>query len=114
MTELANERCEACRAGAPTVNDVDAKRMLRELPGWRIREVDGVPRLEKSYALRDFAQALELTNRVGEIAESENHHPLIVLEWGRATVAWWTHKIGGLHRNDFIMAARTEQLATEG
>ena len=58
----------------------------------------------------DFAEALEFTNDVGAIAEEEGHHPAILTEWGRVTVTWWTHKIRGLHRNDFIMAAKTDQI----
>jgi 4a-hydroxytetrahydrobiopterin dehydratase len=68
--------------------------------------------LEKVYAFPDFAKALAFTNRVGELAESENHHPAILTEWGRVTITWWTHKIKGLHRNDFIMAARTDEIRT--
>ena len=71
-------------------------------------EVAGVRRLERVFAFKDFAQALAFTNQVGELAEAEGHHPAILTEWGRVTVTWWTHKINGLHRNDFIMAAKTE------
>jgi 4a-hydroxytetrahydrobiopterin dehydratase len=72
---------------------------------------DGIPRLERQYRFRSFVDALAFTNRVGEIAEAEGHHPAILTEWGRVTVSWWTHKIRGLHRNDFVMAAKTDRLA---
>jgi 4a-hydroxytetrahydrobiopterin dehydratase len=81
------------------------------LPDWQIKEVDGVKRLERVVKCKDFKEALELTNRIGAIAEQEDHHPRIVTEWGRVEVQWWTHSIGGLHQNDFIMAAKTERLA---
>jgi 4a-hydroxytetrahydrobiopterin dehydratase len=67
-------------------------------------------RLEKAFKFKNFLHALEFTNKIGTIAEEENHHPLIITEWGRVTLQWWTHKIGGLHKNDFIMAAKTDEL----
>lgn len=71
---------------------------------------DGVERLERQFRFANFANALEFTIRVGAIAEAEDHHPAILTEWGRVTVGWWTHVVGGLHRNDFIMAAQTDRL----
>jgi len=73
-------------------------------------EKDGIKRLERSFDFEDFVGALAFTNNVGELAEREGHHPDILTEWGRVTVSWWTHKIGGLHKNDFIMAAKTDAL----
>jgi 4a-hydroxytetrahydrobiopterin dehydratase len=108
MTELAKGQCEPCSKGAPTVTDDEASALLREVPEWSIREVDGEKRLERVFAFPDFASALAFTNRVGAIAEEEGHHPALLTEWGRVTVGWWTHKIGGLHRNDFVMAAKTD------
>lgn len=108
MTALARERCVACRPGAPQVAETEAAALLREIPDWRILGRDGVPRLERVFTFRDFAQALAFTNRVGALAESAGHHPALTTEWGRVTVAWWTHAIGGLHRNDFVMAAKTD------
>lgn len=116
---LANEICEACRLGAPTVQPEEAQQLLSELPGWSIEVVDEprsegeagqIPQLQKQYRFRDFAQALRFTQALGELAEAANHHPAILTEWGRVTVCWWTHKIKGLHRNDFVMAAKTDQL----
>ena len=107
---LANEKCEACRADSPRVTDAQAELLMRELPQWWIIEQDGVPRLQRVFTFKDFAAALAFTNEVGRIAEEAQHHPLIVTEWGRVTVQWWTHSIGGLHRNDFILAARTSAL----
>ena len=84
--------------------------MHPQIPEWMVREVDGMQRLERVFKFKDFAQSLEFTNRIGAIAEEEDHHPLIVLEWGKVTLQWWTHTIGGLHKNDFIMAAKSDQL----
>ena len=107
-TELASGRCEPCRKGAPRVTDAEAAELQREVPEWRIEERDGEKRLERVFGFPDFAAALAFTNRIGAIAEEEGHHPALLTEWGRVTVGWWTHKIGGLHRNDFVMAAKTD------
>ena len=107
---LANEKCEACRADSPRVSQSEARQLLGELPEWSIVEQDGVQRLQRVFRFKDFVSALDFTNAVGRIAEEAQHHPLLTTEWGRVTVQWWTHAIGGLHRNDFILAARTDQL----
>ena len=107
---LAEMRCVACRRDAPTVTDAEIAALHPQVPDWQIVEVDGVARLTRVFAFDDFAQALQFTTRVGEIAEEEGHHPALLTEWGRTTVTWWTHKIRGLHRNDFVMAAKTDRL----
>ena len=109
MVELSEQACEACRVGAPLVSDEELQRLLPTIPGWRVIEVDGVRQLTREFEFKNFAQALAFTNRVGDLAEAENHHPAILTEWGKVTVTWWTHKIHGLHRNDLILAARTDQ-----
>ena len=110
MINLAAGKCVACRAGEPTLTDDEIVQLQPQLPDWQVKEVEGMKRLERVFKFKNFAQALEFTNKIGKIAEEENHHPLIVTEWGKVTLDWWTHKIGGLHRNDFIMAARSDEL----
>ncbi|KAA3623262.1 MAG: 4a-hydroxytetrahydrobiopterin dehydratase [Proteobacteria bacterium] len=110
MSELSQMHCEACRADAPKVSDEELRRLIGSIPEWRVETREGVMQLERQYAFRNFADALAFANRVGRIAEDEGHHPAILVEWGRVTVTWWSHKIKGLHRNDFIMAARTDTL----
>ncbi|WP_091812240.1 4a-hydroxytetrahydrobiopterin dehydratase [Marinobacter mobilis] len=110
MVKLTEQSCEACQAGAPKVSADEQQALLPELPGWEVIELGGEQQLQREYRFRNFAEAQVFTNQVADLAESENHHPAILLEWGRVTVRWWTHKIGGLHRNDFIMAARTDSL----
>jgi 4a-hydroxytetrahydrobiopterin dehydratase len=107
---LDGMKCEPCRGGVPTLTDAEIDRYYRQLQSWTVVEKSGIKRLEKSFKFNDFAEALAFTNKVGEIAEKEGHHPDILTEWGRVTVTWWTHKIKGLHRNDFIMAAKTDAL----
>jgi 4a-hydroxytetrahydrobiopterin dehydratase len=111
MADLSSMRCDACRAGAPAVPPNQYPELLAQIPDWSVIECDGVPRLERVFNFKGFAPALSFTNRVGALAEKENHHPTIITEWGRVTVIWWTHKIGNLHQNDFIMAKRTDALA---
>lgn len=113
MTKLNEQSCEACRADAPKVDPSEQQALLQEIPDWEVVELEGESQLRKVFSFRNFAEAQVFTNQVGGLAESENHHPAILLEWGRVTVRWWTHKIGGLHRNDFIMAARTDALYGE-
>ena len=110
MQKLSEQACEACRADAPLVSDEDLQRLLPVIPEWQVIEVDGVRQLRREFVFRNFAGALAFTNRVGELAEAEDHHPAILTEWGRVTVSWWTHKIHGLHQNDLILAARTDQV----
>ena len=111
--ELTTMKCEVCRVGAPKVTDEEIAEYRPQVPQWNIVERDGIQRLERVFKLRNFVAALAFTNKVGEIAEEEGHHPALLTEWGKVTVAWWTHKIGGLHRNDFIMAAKTDQAYKE-
>lgn len=107
---LHEGQCEACRAGAPLATDQERAEWLPQLPHWSLREVHGVERLERVFTFANFAQAMDFSARVGQMAEEQKHHPSLLTEWGKVTVSWWTHKIAGLHRNDFICAARTDQL----
>jgi len=110
--QLSTIKCEACRVDSPRASEDQRREYMAQLPEWQIVRQDGVDRLQRVYPFKDFVAALAFTNRVGEIAEIEGHHPLLITEWGRVTVQWWTHKIGGLHTNDFVLAARTDQLTT--
>ncbi len=90
--------------------ETEIKKLAVVLVGWDLIQVDGEDRLQRMYQFKDFSQALAFTNQVGALAEKENHHPSITTEWGKVTVTWWTHKVHGLHQNDFVMAARTDEL----
>lgn len=114
MAELAQLKCVACRGDEPPASEAEIAQYAPQVADWRIVERGGIKRLERVFKVRDFVAALAFTNRVGEIAEAEGHHPAILTEWGRVTVTWWTHKIRGLHRNDFIMAAKTDRLLAAG
>ena len=110
MINLAAGQCAPCRGGEPTLNDAEIVDLMFRVPQWQIVVRDDVPHLERVFKLKNFVQALAFTNKIGAIAEEQGHHPLIVTEWGKVTVQWWTHVIRGLHRNDFIMAAKTDEL----
>ncbi len=110
MERLTKLKCEACRKDAPRVTDQEMQEFLPQIPEWKLVDRQGINCLERVFTFREFTDALAFTNKVGDLAESEDHHPALLTEWGRVTVTWWTHKIKGLHRNDFIMAAKTDKL----
>lgn len=110
MAQLSKETCIACKGGEPPMTDAEIARMRPEVPEWQVEMHEGMKRLVRIFRFDDFRSALAFTNRVGEAAEAQGHHPALLTEWGRVTVSWWTHKIKGLHRNDFIMAARSDAL----
>jgi 4a-hydroxytetrahydrobiopterin dehydratase len=106
---LTGKRCTPCRGGIPPLARADAERLLAETPGWSLDE--GATRIERSFKFRDFAEALAFVDKVGALAEEEDHHPDITFGWGYGRVVFQTHKIKGLHENDFIMAAKVNALA---
>ncbi|GAB4540250.1 MAG: 4a-hydroxytetrahydrobiopterin dehydratase [Anaerolineae bacterium] len=110
MDSLAQMNCTPPRSDEPLPGDREIAELHAQVPDWRIIERDGVKQLERVFKFKDFVEALDFTNRVGELAEQQNHHPALLTEWGQVTVTWWTHAVKGLHRNDFIMAARTDVL----
>ena len=108
-TLLAARTCVPCRGGVPPLGEQEARRYLKEVPGWELK--DGAMRIERTFRFRSFKEALDFVNRVGALAEEEGHHPDITFGWGYATVSLYTHKIKGLHENDFILAAKIDALA---
>ncbi len=110
MGTLATESLDTSKQGAKILDEQDARELLERLEGWSLISVAGVHRAEKAYKFKDFQQALTFTNQVGALAEDAGHHPALLTEWGKVTVTWWSHNLGGVHRNDLIMAARTERL----
>ncbi len=111
MDTLVAMKCVACRGGELTVTEAEVAVYQPQVPDWKIVERDGIPRLERTFKFKNFSAALAFTQRVGVAVEADGHHPSILTEWGRVTVTWWTHIIKGLHRNDFIMAAKTDSIA---
>ncbi len=112
MERLASKSCVPCRGGVDPLSEQDARHFLEATPGWHLRE-DG-KRLERSFEFRDFVEAMKFVNRVADLAEQQGHHPDIAIHWNKVELTLWTHKIGGLHENDFILAAKVDRLLEEG
>ena len=110
MAGLADETPALAQRGSSALDDNAIAELKAFLPDWTVLEVDSVKQLQRKFKFKDFKNALEFTNKVGRAAEAEDHHPSLLTEWGAVTVTWWTHSVKGLHRNDFIMAARTDEI----
>ena len=109
MTDLLNQSCSACEIGAPLVPDDKQTELLKELDGWIINNSD-ISTLTKEFKFNNYEQSITFTNLIADLVESQDHHPKIILEWGRVSIEWWSHKIRGLHMNDFICAAKSDQI----
>ncbi|MCL1127628.1 4a-hydroxytetrahydrobiopterin dehydratase [Shewanella surugensis] len=110
MTKLSAMKCEACQVGAPQVTDDELASLVSMIPDWAVVVRDGVMQLERVFKFKNFKLAMVFTNQLAELAETDFHHPGILTEWGKVTVTWWSHSVNGLHKNDFIMAAKTDEL----
>lgn len=110
MSELTTMKCEACHADAPKVSDEELAVLVKDIPDWVPVVRDGIMQLEREYKFKNFKLAMAFSNKVFDLAEDEFHHPTITTEWGKVTVTWWSHSIKGLHKNDFICAAKTDLL----
>ena len=108
--KISQEKCIPCRRGAPLLTQEEIDILLPQIDKWILIEENSIQQLKKSFPTSDFSEAMLLANKIFELAENEGHHPKIVVEWGKLEIQWWTHKIKGLHRNDFIMAAKTDQI----
>lgn len=111
--QLSEQKCVPCRGGEPRLTSEQVKNLKPAMPEWEVLEIDGIKRLKRSFKFPNFQKALDFTNKIGKIAEEQGHHPEITLGWGHVEVEFWTHKIKGLHQNDFIMAAKTDLLFSE-
>jgi 4a-hydroxytetrahydrobiopterin dehydratase len=108
-TALARKSCTPCRGGIPPLTPDEAEAHHRQIPAWSI--VDEAHRIERTFKFKNFAEAFAFAQRAGDLAEAEGHHPDISFGWGYATVSLQTKKIKGLHENDFIMAAKLDEIA---
>ena len=109
MTEtLAQRKCTPCRGGIPSLSHEEAERFQSQTPNWELH--DNGCRIERTFRFRNFQEALGFVRNVGDLAESEGHHPDISFGWGYATISLRTKKIKGLHENDFIMASKFDQM----
>ena len=107
---LKESKCEACTIDAPLVSEHEAIELLKELDNWKIELHHNFKQLVKQFKFSNYEDSVTFCQKVADLAESEDHHPKIILEYGSVEVFWWSHKIKGLHKNDFICAAKTDQI----
>jgi 4a-hydroxytetrahydrobiopterin dehydratase len=105
---LSQSVCEPCRGGSAPLTEAQITELIAQLDSWKLVVHEGIQQLVKVYVFADFMGALTLANKISLLAEEENHHPALLIEWGKLTVTWWTHQLSGLHKNDFIMASKTD------
>jgi 4a-hydroxytetrahydrobiopterin dehydratase len=108
--ELQKEKCIPCMGNATPLTPEEIEELARNIPAWRVEAHHSIPRLVRQFRYPDFSQAMRFAIEVGNLAEEQGHHPAMLIEYGRVTISWWTHSINGLHRNDFIMAAKTDNI----
>jgi 4a-hydroxytetrahydrobiopterin dehydratase len=113
MALLAELKCTICQADDPPLDDAAIREKLVELPGWLVIDEKGVKKITRIFNFNNYLNVLDFTHKVGLLAEENGHHPTLITEWGKVTVIWWTHKIKGLHENDFIMAAKTDRIISD-
>lgn len=110
MGRLEEARCVPCRGGVPTLSPEEVEALRPQVREWSVVEKDGVPRLVREFLFPDFKSAMDFATHIGEIAEAEQHHPDLHIAWGKVVMETWTHKIHGLHKNDFILAAKADHV----
>ena len=110
---LNTQQCEACNVNAPKVTDDELAMLIREIPDWVPIVEENIMKLAREFNFKNYKQAWDFANKISALAEQEFHHPTIVLEWGKVTVTLWSHKAKGLHKNDFICAAKSDALLSE-
>jgi 4a-hydroxytetrahydrobiopterin dehydratase len=110
MQTLSEQHCQPCHENTVRLSDKESTSLICDLKEWHLGCQSGLSVLFKAYQFSDFISALAFANKIGSLAESYDHHPKLIIEWGRVEVYWWTHQLNGLHLNDFIMAAKTDEI----
>jgi 4a-hydroxytetrahydrobiopterin dehydratase len=110
MNTLSHGVCIPCEEGGDPMNEEQRSKYTPEVPAWAVIDADSVAKLSREFKFKNFGEAISFADSVGKIAEENGHHPKLIVEWGKVTVLWWTHSVKGLHRNDFVMAAKTDAL----
>ena len=110
MNNLSNFVCVPCETGGDPMNEEQISKYTPQVPEWKVIDTDTISKLMREFTFKNFVEAISFADSVGKIAEENGHHPKLVVEWGKVRVLWWTHAVKGLHRNDFIMAAKTEEI----
>ena len=113
MTSLSSEKCVACRHNSRRVSKIEIEQLKSQIPEWNLLDDNDILKLNRTFKFQNYGAAAKFTWNVAMISEEEGHHPQIILEWGNVRIAWWTHLIKGLHRNDFLMAAKTDKILAQ-
>jgi len=108
MTGLTQKKCVACEGGAVPLNRIEAEVLLKQISGWNLSEDGKI--ISRDFKFKNFVEAMDFANKITTIAESEGHHPDLLVSWGRVVVSLTTHAIRGLSENDFILAAKIDAL----
>ena len=103
-------KCVACEGGEPPLKPEEIKALQPQVPDWEVMTVDGHPSLGRTFMFKDFVGSVDFVNKVKDVAESEGHHPDVQIHWNKVRLENWTHATGGLHQNDFVLAAKIDQL----
>ena len=109
--ELHRNSCDKINAKSAPISASKARDLLSSIPLWTLGTREGKQKLVREFQFEGFKSAFEFTSKIAVLADEEDHHPLIVIEWGKVSISWWTHKVDALHFNDFIMAAKTDIIA---
>lgn len=110
MNDLTQSKCEACSIDALPLFPEEIEALMSDVEGWKLIYESNIKKLKRVFETKNYTKSMKFTNEVAALAESEDHHPMLIVEYGTVTVVWWSHKIKGLHKNDFIMAAKTSAI----
>jgi len=109
--ELEKMSCHDCTIESPVISEGEAERLLQFVPLWTLNSQELGHMLTREFIFKTFADAFQFASKIAELADQQDHHPKLTIEWGKVSIFWWTHSINGLHMNDFVMAAKTDALA---
>ncbi len=107
---MENKKCKSCSIDAEKITEEELQYMMSSLTEWKVSNEDGIKKVQRTFTFKNFVQALNFSNQVGELAEKHNHHPAILTEWGKVTVTWWSHGIGGLTLKDLDLAGGCDKI----
>jgi len=110
MKPLNTYQCTATPASAEPLTEAEKFALCTQVPNWQMVAINGITQLQRNFKFDNFVQAIAFANNISEIAESNDHHPTLLLSYGQVTVNWWSHSIAGLHHNDFVLAAKTDEI----
>lgn len=108
--KLTDMKCVPCRGGIPPLTAEEIAALMPQVTDWEVIDVDGISQLRRVFKFKQYLQGSDFAHQVAKMADEEDHHPVILVEWRKVTVTWWTHKIKGLHQNDFISAAKSDAI----